>query len=83
MLHVGTLTRRKFSDDDIRLLQLVADRSALAIEHARLFERERAIAEAVQRSLLPDRLPALPGMAVAPAICLRAPRRTWGAAVRV
>ena len=65
VLHVGTLTPREFTDEDATLLQLVADRAALAIEHARLYEREHAIAESLQRSLLPDRLPELPGTAVA------------------
>ncbi len=35
VMHVGRLTRRPFSEDDIRLLQLVAFRVALAIENAR------------------------------------------------
>ena len=37
----------------------------LAIDHARVYEREHRIAETLQRSLLPDRLPQLPGLAVA------------------
>jgi signal transduction histidine kinase len=41
VLHVGTLTPREFTKDDIELLEVVADRVALAIEHARLFEAER------------------------------------------
>jgi signal transduction histidine kinase len=41
VLHVGTLTPRKFSRDDLELLQLVADRVSIAIDHARLFEAER------------------------------------------
>jgi signal transduction histidine kinase len=41
VLHVGTLERRRFDDDDVDLLQLAADRAAVAIEHARLFEAER------------------------------------------
>lgn len=42
VLHVGSLTPREFSDEDIELLQLVGDRAALAIEHARAYEAERA-----------------------------------------
>ncbi|HZS29993.1 MAG TPA: GAF domain-containing protein [Gaiellaceae bacterium] len=42
VLHIGSLVPRKFADDEVELLQLVADRAALAIEHARLFEAERA-----------------------------------------
>ena len=41
VLHIGTLKRRRFDDDDVELLQLAADRAAVAIEHARLFEAER------------------------------------------
>jgi anti-sigma regulatory factor (Ser/Thr protein kinase) len=37
----------------------------LAIAHARVYEREHRIAETLQRSLLPDRLPDLPGLEVA------------------
>ena len=42
VLHVGSLTPRDFSDDDAELLQLVGDRIALAIDHARLYESERS-----------------------------------------
>jgi len=41
VLHVGTLTYRTFVTDDVDLLQFVADRAALAIEHARAFDAER------------------------------------------
>ena len=42
VLHVGSLHFRAFDETEVELLQLVADRAALAIEHARLFEAERA-----------------------------------------
>jgi len=48
VLHVGSLHLRDFRKDDIELLQLVADRAALAIEHARLFEAERAARERIE-----------------------------------
>ena len=41
VVHVGTLRPRRFSEDETRLLQLVADRIATAIDHARLYEAER------------------------------------------
>jgi signal transduction histidine kinase len=41
VLHVGTLTPREFTKDDVEFLEIVGDRVALAIEHARLFEAER------------------------------------------
>lgn len=48
VLHVGSLRSRAFHDDEVELLQLVADRAALAIEHARLFEAERAARERIE-----------------------------------
>ena len=65
VLYVGRRTHRPFSDDDAALLQLVGDRVALAVDRARLFEQERHIAETLQRSLLPEQLPRIPGLAVA------------------
>ena len=41
VLHVGSLRPRQFEEDDVDLLQLVADRAALAIDHARLFQSEQ------------------------------------------
>lgn len=60
VLHVGSLTQRDFTEGDVELLQLVADRVALNIEHSRLTVQGR-IAQTLQRSLLPRRLPELPG----------------------
>jgi PAS domain S-box-containing protein len=56
---------RRFTPDDLNLLRLAADRVALAMDHAGLYERELRIAETLQRSLLPDRLPQVPGLRVA------------------
>jgi PAS domain S-box-containing protein len=56
---------RRFGADDLSILRLAADRVALAIDHARVYEREHRIAETLQRSLLPERLPDLPGLKVA------------------
>jgi signal transduction histidine kinase len=41
VLHIGTLMPRDFTKNDVELLEVVADRVAVAIEHARLFEAER------------------------------------------
>lgn len=52
VVHVGTLTVRQFTPEDLRLLQLVADRVALAIDRAHLYEAEqkaRASAEAANQ----------------------------------
>jgi GAF domain-containing protein/anti-sigma regulatory factor (Ser/Thr protein kinase) len=64
VLHVGTLTPRVFTADDRDLLQLAADRAAMAIEQATLYEQRR-IAEAVQRRLLPAELGTIPGVELA------------------
>ncbi len=49
VVHVGTLTPRNFTEEEVELLQLVADRAALAIEHGRLFESERALANRLRK----------------------------------
>ena len=64
VLHVGTLNLRRFTDQDVELLQLVADRIALAV-HARRQHEHRMIAETLQRSLLPDRFPRMEGIEIA------------------
>jgi PAS domain S-box-containing protein len=65
VLVTGAARPRRFTPEDLGLLRLAADRVALAILHARVYEREHRIAETLQRSLLPDRLPQLPGLATA------------------
>jgi GAF domain-containing protein len=49
VLHVGTLAPRMFTRDDTQLLQIAADRAAIAIEHARLYEAERAARVRLER----------------------------------
>jgi serine phosphatase RsbU (regulator of sigma subunit) len=61
VLHVGTLTRRSFVEQDARLLQIVADRAAMATQ-SRLSQAERAAAGALRRHLLPARLPSVGGL---------------------
>ncbi|MCA1672884.1 MAG: GAF domain-containing protein, partial [Actinobacteria bacterium] len=61
VLHVGTLDPRPFTDDEVRLLQIVADRVAFAAQSRRA-EVERIAAAVLQRSLLPARLPVVPGI---------------------
>ena len=69
VIAVGAVSPRRFSAEDLGLLRLAADRVALAIAHARVYEREHRIAETLQRSLLPERLPQLPGLSVAARYC--------------
>ncbi len=61
---IGTLSlvyshERQISADDVGFARDFARRAALAIEHARLYERERATADALQRAMLPAALPLL------------------------
>jgi phosphoserine phosphatase RsbU/P len=56
VLHLGTSAPRRFTEQDVALLQLVADRAALAGQ-AQQTHTDRTAALALQRSLLPSRLP--------------------------
>jgi PAS domain S-box-containing protein len=64
VIEIGVCKPRRLGPDDVDLLRLTADRVALAIDHARAFGREHRIAETLQRSLLPQTLPSLPGVAL-------------------
>jgi serine phosphatase RsbU (regulator of sigma subunit) len=64
VLHVGTLAKRHFTEQDVALLQLVADRAGLASQ-ARQTVADRAATLALQRSLLPGRLPRPAGVDLA------------------
>jgi phosphoserine phosphatase RsbU/P len=64
VLHVGTLTPRAFTGEDMDLLQLAADRAAMAVQ-ALTARLDRAAAAALQRSLVPLALPAADGLEMA------------------
>src|SRR5580693_2405633 len=64
VLHVGTVRNRVFTTDDAALLQLAADRAALAVQSLRSRE-DRAAAAALQRSLLPSALAVVTGVEAA------------------
>ncbi|WP_406281527.1 SpoIIE family protein phosphatase [Embleya sp. NBC_00896] len=53
---------RAFESDDRVFLESFAGQCALAVERSRLYEREHRTAVALQRSLLPERLPAVRGV---------------------
>jgi serine phosphatase RsbU (regulator of sigma subunit)/anti-sigma regulatory factor (Ser/Thr protein kinase) len=65
VLIVGAGDGRELGRVDADLLRLAADRIALSIQRAQLYEREHFIAQTFQRSLLPERLPEIPGLSVA------------------
>ncbi|WP_327300856.1 SpoIIE family protein phosphatase [Streptomyces goshikiensis] len=68
-LGVAVLVRHRcqdsFDEDDLLLAEEIAARAAVAVDNARRFTRERATALALQRSLLPQRLPAQEAVEVA------------------
>lgn len=64
VLHVGSLTDRAFGPQDAELLQLAADRAALAL-HSLMAQDDALAAVALHRSLLPAMLPAVPGTSLA------------------
>ncbi|XVU30465.1 PP2C family protein-serine/threonine phosphatase [Actinoplanes sp. CA-054009] len=64
VLHVGTCSPRHFTDDDIRLLEVAADRAGAAGQ-IRARKLDQAAALALQRSLLPPLLPELPDLSFA------------------
>ncbi|MCF6377382.1 SpoIIE family protein phosphatase [Nocardioides KLBMP 9356] len=46
--------RRPFTESDAALLEDIASRAGLALDNARLYEEQRDVAEALQRSMLTD-----------------------------
>jgi phosphoserine phosphatase RsbU/P len=64
VLHVGSLTDREFTSEDVELLQLAADRAATAVQSL-MAQEDRIAAEALQRSLLPSALPVAEGAEMA------------------
>jgi PAS domain S-box-containing protein len=53
---------RQITEEERVFLEALAGQCALALERATLFEREHTTAETLQRSLLPDTLPTVPGI---------------------
>ena len=60
VLHVGSLTPRRFSGGDVELLQLAAHRAAAAVQ-SMTAQADRAAMAALQRSLVPSALPVVAG----------------------
>jgi phosphoserine phosphatase RsbU/P len=64
VLHVGSLSGRPFGPRDAELLQLAADRAALALR-SMMSQDDALAAVTLQRSLLPTALPVMPGLDLA------------------
>jgi serine phosphatase RsbU (regulator of sigma subunit) len=62
MTFVATTPERRYAVDDLGLLEGLAQRSAMAIDNARLYRDRDTIARVLQANLLPPRLPAIPGI---------------------
>ena len=60
VMHVGSLTHRRFTGHDVELLQLAADRAAAAVQ-SMTARADRVAVTALQRSLVPSALPAVAG----------------------
>jgi PAS domain S-box-containing protein len=56
---------RTYSDDELAFAEELARRAALAIDNARLYRDRADVARTLQESLLPPRLPEIPGVEVA------------------
>ncbi len=64
MTLVGAESGRVLDHADLTLAEEIASRAAVAIENARLYSERSTIARTLQQSLLPERLPEIPGYAL-------------------
>jgi PAS domain S-box-containing protein len=62
---VAAESDRKFTRDDVDLVEELARRAGLSVDNARLYTERSAIAHTLQAELLPSRLPDIPGVSVA------------------
>ena len=68
---IGTVTLvsagsgRRFSEKDLGLAEQLATQVSSVVSRARAYDRERRISHELQRNLLPDAIPELPGWEVA------------------
>jgi serine phosphatase RsbU (regulator of sigma subunit) len=65
MTLVASESARRFSAEDVRFAEQLADRAGAAIENARTYRARTQVAQTLQRSLLPETIPAIAGWQVA------------------
>jgi serine phosphatase RsbU (regulator of sigma subunit)/PAS domain-containing protein len=66
LITLGTSrSARRLGEDELTLAQELGRRAGIAVENARLHATRSHIATTLQRSLLPPRLPIVPGMTIA------------------
>ena len=51
-----------FDDDDVEVIMAVADRAAITLENARLYQHEHEVSQLLQRGLMPRFLPEIEGL---------------------
>jgi len=51
VVHSGTFQSREFTEEDVHLLELVAERAAVVIENARLYEAQRSARQAAEETV--------------------------------
>jgi serine phosphatase RsbU (regulator of sigma subunit) len=64
-LAVTARSARSYGEEDLALAGQLARQAALILDNARLYEKERDLAQTLQRNLLPPELPAVPGLELA------------------
>jgi phosphoserine phosphatase RsbU/P len=64
VMHVGSMSDRRFTGEDVELLQVAADRAATAVQ-SMTARADRIAVAALQRGLLPSALPAVAGAELA------------------
>jgi serine phosphatase RsbU (regulator of sigma subunit) len=62
---VSAESGRRFSEEDLVLVEDIVRRAGLAIDNARLYEQRSSTAHILQQSLLPPELPDIPGVELA------------------
>ena len=62
---VSAESRRTFTSADVQLAEELGRRAGTAVENARLYRERSHIAATLQRGLLPDELPTIPGLRLA------------------
>ena len=62
---ISSESGRVFDEHDVAFAEDFATHAALAVDNARLYREQLEISTTLQRSLLPVRLPAIPGVSVA------------------
>jgi serine phosphatase RsbU (regulator of sigma subunit) len=65
MVFVTNAGGGRFDDDDVETAEQLGRRAAVAVDNARLHARLAYVAETLERSLLPDELPEVPGWGAA------------------